>query len=509
MKKTFLFALPVVSVMLLSGCAKKGKPTEVGTALPYAIEALNTMVTQDNVSATLSGSMDMKVNQKIYYYNYYTGNYKFGYSNQDMQFQKLKVTAAVKGLNQQFNQLTASATASGKVKLNIYNSISQESDKPIEFSFDNNVDSKAYLQGGVSYIDLDKGLAGLINGIYYLNTGKSTLIQDGKYYYAIPLDGNASITNDYIVPWYEGIRSRLVSTISSIPAEALQYLSATKYSQTKYGITIQGSLLEIMKLFGTNVVYGKDDTADGKLNVIYDINSGIQEISFKYNIDYDVTFAEQYADSSYIPDFIKDHANETAVESKGNFDLKMTFAYDKKVKVSTLKNTGEYTKPLTGGSSSGQGGNDDPVNPPVGPVEPETKSLVTLDEFRNIFANLDNNDVVPSIVNINGYYSVQGLSYKGSFSIYNGDISSLTEEQENLAYFISPYSNKERILEITTYTDDTTFECYVTSSGYELNAYEIGGDGRIVMKFNSHGHVTYFYLNSAGNVVEVNANYFY
>lgn len=506
MKKTFLFALPLVSVMLLSGCGKKGKPTEVGTALPYAIEALNTMVTEDNVSATLSGSMDMKVNQEIYYYDSNTGNYTFGYINQDMQFQKLKVTAAVKGLNQQFNQLTASATASGKVKLNIYNSVL---DKPIEFSFDNNVDSKAYLQGGVSYIDLDKGLAGLINGIYYLNTGKSTLIQDGKYYYAIPLDGNASITNDYLVPWYDGIRSRLVSTISSIPAEALQYLSATKYSETKYGLTIQGSLLEIMKLFGTNVVYGKDDTADGKLNVIYDINSGIQEISFKYNIDYDVTFAEQYGDSSYIPDYIKDHANETAVESKGNFDLKMTFAYGKKVKVSTLKYTGEYTKPLTGGSSSGQGGNDDPVNPPVGPVEPETRSLVTLDEFRKNFADLDNNDVVPSVVNISGYYSIQGQEYKDSFKIFNGDLSSLTEEQQGLAYFISPYSNKERILEITTYTDSTTFECYVTSSGYELNAYEIGGDGRSVMKFNSHGHVTYFYFNSNGYVAEVSANYTY
>ena len=512
MKKTFLFALPMVSVMLLSGCAKKGKPTEVGTALPYAIQALNEMVTQENVGVTLTGSMDTTTYQKVISYNYDRDEYQLGDMTEVMRIQKLKATAAVKGLDQPFSQLTASASLSGQVNLEVTtDNIDPDyvSVRPVKYN--GNINANGYLQEGVAYFDLNEAGANLVNSIYYMNTGRSgTIIDANKYYYPIPLDKNVSLTNDYILPWYQNIQRQMVSALSDIPKELMNYLTATKYSNTKYGLTMQGNVFELVALFGGNVIYGDDDTADGKLSVVFDADTGIQEIAFKYSIDYDLTFREEYPDTSYVPSFIKDHLDENMVISKGDVDLKMTFTYGNKVKVSTLKNKAQYNNQIPGvryNNTNESTGQDEPYYPPVD--EPEQRYQVSLNEFRNIFSNLKNNDVVPSIVNINGYNSMQGQEYKSSFKIYNGDLSSLTEEQLYFAYFIFPYSNKEEILQITTYTDSTTFECYVTSSGYELDAYQIGGDGRFIMKFNSHGHVTYFYLNSAGNVVEVNANYLY
>ena len=399
-------------------------------------------------------------------------------------------------MNEYFTNSTGSATLSGKVALNVSTNNIDPSHNSIQpVSYNGLISGNGYLQNQVMYFDHNQDFANLVNTYYYLNTGRyGNDSADYKYYYNVPQQGDTRITSDVIAPWYLSIRNDIWNYLYDMTAEIRQSLSANKYSNTKYGITMDCNVLQLLEYFKLNVTYGVDDSAKGKLSVIFDTNYGIEEITFKYDVDYKMTIREQYAGSEYMLEQLKAYLNETAVSSKGSVDLKMTFAYGNKVKVNTLKDTSTYTTPVPGGT----GGSSKP-----GRIE------ISTGDFINYFQKMDDNNVVPKLAFYDGYYDGSDSGYSESFGVYNGDYSNLTDDQNYLTLFPRNFSNRDVLIQMLETDTTTSYRCYVSGDSFELEGNQVGGDGYFEFSFNQKGHVTRFYLVSGGYKLNVNISYTY
>ena len=497
MKKTIFLSLPLISVMLFTGCRKKVTPADLGEVLPLAVASLEKSLEQDAIGATLTGSMDMNLYQKMINYDSNWNFSSFGEITEQMRMTNLKMTAAMKQMNGFMRDVTGSGNISSKVELDINtNDINPEYTSIQPAKFNGTIQGNAYLQNNIMYLDHNEDFAGLVNTFILLNTGTNgTDSSKYKYYLPLPIEGNPSLTYDIIMPWFDDIKTSIYDAIKNIPAEVEQTFTAVKYSKTRYGLTMAANIFDLYKNFGLNTMFGSGDQATGQVKINFDTTKGIEDITYQYDIDYQVTVGEQYADYQDIIEQMRGHLNEPAVSSKGNVDMKISFSYGSKVRVSTLKDTSTYNTPFpTGGS----GGSAQP-----GVIE------ISTDDFINYFQKMDDNNVVPKVAFYDGYYDGSDSGYSESFIVYNGDYSNLTDDQSYLTLFPREFSNRDVLIQMLETDTTTSYRCYMGGDSFELEANQVGGDGYIEFSFNQKGHVTRFYLVSEGYKLNVNVSYAY
>lgn len=496
MKKTIFLSLPLISVMLFTGCRKKGTPAELGEVLPLAVTSLEKSLEQDAIGATLTGSMDINLYQKTINYDSNWNFSSFGEIAERMRMTNLKMTAAMKQMNGYMRDVTGSGNISSKVELDVNtNYINPEYTSIQPAKFNGTIQGNAYLQNNIMYLDHNEDFAGLVNTYIFMNTGTcGTDSSKYKYYLPLPIEGNPSFTYDIIMPWFDDIKTSIYDAIKNMPAEVEQTFTAVKYSKTRYGLTMAANIFDLYKNFGLNTMFGSGDQATGQVKINFDTSKGIEDITYQYDIDYQVTVGEQYADYQDIIEQMRGRLDEPAVSSKGYVDMKISFAYGSKVRVNTLKDTSEYNTPLPGGS----GGSAQP-----GVIE------ISTDDFINYFQKMDDNNLVPKVAFYDGYYDGSDSGYSESFSVYDGDYSNLTDDQSYLTLFPRTFSNRNALIEMLETNTTTNYRCYMGGDSFELEANQVGGDGYFELSFNQKGHVTRFYLVSEGYKLDVNISYTY
>ena len=501
MKKSILFSLPLVATLLFSCARKKGTPVPVEEAADVASTALVSMAGQNAIGLKLTGNLSYDMIQRSFDLD---GDYKVKsintYTN-NLSITNLNLSLGVIKLNQPINNLLGSATLSTTINYQTSYDGNPEYQPQGPLPFKGTIKANAYLKNGVAYFDHDQRCADFVNDFILYPMGISDDYQDSqdkKYFMNIPIDGIPSI----------GVNTLLMGLISSYSSNINEFLvdgqyfdtyTAKKISKTRYSLTAESDLIKY--IYPSSSPFLKDDQFLITATVTYDANKGVEEIVVDADIDLDQTFKDVYGDYPYYSDLVNRYGDMDNISAKAKGQLKLTFSYGSKVKVTEIKDTSSYTIDILELTSSGGGKSSERMS-----VDSQT--------FMKYFSNIDR--VQPRYMtfeyqNIGSTEPIHGSGYVD----YNDGPVDLDATSQSVFSIIDSFRDPNQAEQILSslLENSSLCACYVTQGSYHENTYECelqSVEGFYYhLVFDSYGNITYLYFSQGDVGLEIRASYAY
>lgn len=490
-----------MATLLFSCARKKGTPVAVEEAANVASTTLVSMAGQNAIGVKLTGNLSYEMLQRTFNLD---GDYKVTslntYTN-NLSITNLNLSLGVKNLNQPINNLLGSGTLS----TNLNYQTSYEGDPEYEprgpLPFKGTIKANAYLKNGVAYFDHDQGCADFVNDIILYSMGASDDYQDSqdkKYFINIPTDSIPSI----------GVNTLLMGLISSYSSNINEFLvdgqyfdtyTAKKISKTRYSLTAESDIIKYV--FPYDSSFSEDDQFLITATVTYDANKGVEEIVVGADIHLNQTIKEVYGDYSYYQDLINRYGDMDNMSANAQGQLKLTFSYGSKVKVTEIKDTSSYTIDILELTKSNGGA----------PIE---RMRVDSQTFMKYFTNIQRSQ--PNYLFFEYSISNSGESNHGSGYVnYNDGTSDLDDNDQTVFAIFDQFRdpNQAEPILATLLENSVDYTCYVTQGSYHENAYECelhtleGYYYHFV--FDSYGNITYLYFGQGDAVLEIHVSYAY